>query len=153
MATSSRPGPQVPIWERGDPGQRPRSRPCAATTSCGRRSPSPTPTAWLELLAGAVGRSPSASSPDETWAALGVLSGFLIGAVRREIADRRSGRASDGEFEWRARMAPYLSRMLDTGRFPALRDLIVHRAERDPAGAFDAELAIVLAGLNTSSPR
>jgi AcrR family transcriptional regulator len=103
--------------------------------------------AWLELMTEAVARAPAVRGTGGTWAALGVTNGFLIGAVRREVADRRAARAGDGEPEWQQRMGPYLGRMLDTGRFPALRELITGPAETDPDRSFRDEVELLLAGL------
>jgi AcrR family transcriptional regulator len=103
--------------------------------------------AWMEMLAGAIGQTPTAVSPDAIWAAMGTVNGYLVGAVRREVADRRSGRIGDGRLEWQARMAPYVRRMLETGRYPALRDLIVHRGDPDPDASFGHEVDILLRGL------
>jgi AcrR family transcriptional regulator len=108
--------------------------------------------AWLELMTGAVARAPAVRGTRGTWAALGVVNGFLIGAVRREVADRRAARAGDGEPEWQQRMGPYLGRMLETGRLPALRELITGRDEPDPDRAFADEVEILLAGLAASPP-
>ena len=103
--------------------------------------------AWLELLAGAIGRSPAGGSPDAIWIAMGTVNGYLVGAVRREVADRRTGRTGDGKTEWQARMAPYVRRMLETGRYPVLRDLIGNRGGLDPDAAFSEEVEILLRGL------
>jgi AcrR family transcriptional regulator len=108
--------------------------------------------AWLELLAGAVARAPAVRGAPGAWAALGVTNGFLIGAVRREVADRRAARSGDGEPEWHQRMGPYLSRMLGTGRFPALGELIGGRDEPDADRSFRDEVEILLAGLSASPP-
>jgi AcrR family transcriptional regulator len=108
--------------------------------------------AWLELLTAAVARAPAVRGTRGTWAALGVTNGFLIGAVRREVADRRAARAGDGEPEWQQRMGPYLGRMLETGRFPALRELITGRDEPEPDRSFADEVEILLAGLAASPP-
>jgi AcrR family transcriptional regulator len=103
--------------------------------------------AWLELLAGTLASAPAVRGAQGSWAALGVTNGFLIGAVRREVADRRASRAGDGEPDWQERMGPYLGRMLETGRFPAMRELLAGRDEPDADRSFRDEVEILLAGL------
>lgn len=108
----------------------------------------PNSLAWLEMLAAALRGAPVVTTPGRTWAALGAVNGFFIGAVRREVADRRAGRSGGGTPDWQTRMAPYLRRMLESGRYPTLRDLLAARGARDPDVAFRAEMDVLLAGLD-----
>ncbi|WP_307790306.1 TetR/AcrR family transcriptional regulator [Streptomyces actuosus] len=49
------------------------------------------------------------------------VDAYVIGAVRREIAERRAERATGmDEKRWQASLGPYLERTFATGRFPAL---------------------------------
>ena len=103
--------------------------------------------AWLESLARALSRAPAVTDIETAWVALGAVSGFLVGSLRREIADRRASLTDGGKPEWRTRMAPYVSRMLDTGAFPTVRGLMMWRNDPDPDAAFQAEVNLILAGL------
>jgi len=104
--------------------------------------------AWLELLAAALRRAPVVTDTETAWTALGAVSGFLVGVLRREVADRRTSRADGGRPAWRARMAPYVGRMLDTGAFPTVRDLMTRRTDPHPDAAFQAEVDLILLGLS-----
>lgn len=56
---------------------------------------------------------------DDLQRALGALNAFIVGALRREITERRTARLTGTDVSaWQAALGPYLTRMLDTGRYP-----------------------------------
>ena len=103
--------------------------------------------AWTESTAKALRRAPAVSGTGTARAALGAVDGFLLGALRREVADLRAARPDGDEPGWAARTAPYLDRMLETGRFSTVRTLSTSRREVDRDAVFRAEVDLLLAGL------
>jgi AcrR family transcriptional regulator len=95
---------------------------------------------WLaDLLGGRPALGPNAlAAAEATLAALDGLAGvdtvmravetvnaYLTGAIRREIADLRAERATGlSKPEWQRAHGPHVSRMLATGRFPALARVV-----------------------------
>ncbi len=58
---------------------------------------------------------------DTVMRAVETVSAYLTGAIRREIADLRAERATGlSKRDWQRAQGPHVSRMLATGRFPAL---------------------------------
>ena len=102
---------------------------------------------WTESTAKVLRRAPAVSSRAAARAALGVVEGFLIGALRREVADLRAARPDGDEPGWQARTAPYLDRTLETGRFPTVRKLLAPGREVDRDAVFRTEVDLLLAGL------
>ena len=103
--------------------------------------------AWLESTAEALRRAPAVSGTGTARAALGAVDAFLLGALRREVAELRAARPDGDEPGWHARTAPYLGRMLETGRFPTVRKLLTPGGEVDRDAVFRAEVDLLLAGL------
>ena len=57
--------------------------------------------------------------------AISAVSAYVIGAVRREIAERRAERASGADIkQFQTAFGPYLQRTFATGRFPALATFV-----------------------------
>jgi AcrR family transcriptional regulator len=57
--------------------------------------------------------------------AVAAVNAYVVGAVRREIAERRAERASGMDIkEFQAAFGPYLSRTFATGRYPALATVV-----------------------------
>jgi AcrR family transcriptional regulator len=57
--------------------------------------------------------------------AIAAVSAYVIGAVRKEIAERRAERASGADLrQFQADFGPYLERTFATGRFPALATVV-----------------------------
>ncbi|MEU9022711.1 TetR/AcrR family transcriptional regulator [Actinomadura sp. NPDC048394] len=115
---------------------------------------------WLaDLLGGRPTLGPNALAVGEaTLAALDGLAGldtvaravetvsaYTTGAIRREIANLRAEAATGlSEREWQRASGPYLSRMLDTGRFPALAKFVYECTEVDAEESFATGLEWVL---------
>jgi AcrR family transcriptional regulator len=87
---------------------------------------------------------------DRLMRALQAVNGYVFGAVRHEVVERRVERESGlTESQWRADTGPHLGRMLATGRYPTLAHVIGNASDQDPAEMFDAGLTVLLAGLTT----
>jgi AcrR family transcriptional regulator len=57
--------------------------------------------------------------------AVAAVNAYVVGAVRREIAERRAERASGMDIkQFQAAYGPYLERTFATGRFPALATVV-----------------------------
>ncbi|MEV0114144.1 TetR/AcrR family transcriptional regulator C-terminal domain-containing protein [Streptomyces sp. NPDC050844] len=119
---------------------------------------------WLaDLLGGRPQLGPHALATGETvMAALGdadvdvdaimpvvaAVNAYAIGAVRREIAERRAERATGmDEKRWQASLGPYLERTFATGRFPALATVVRDAAHLDADDTFRMGLDFLLDGI------
>ena len=104
--------------------------------------------AWLELLAEGLSRCPGLDGPPQVRAAIRTVDGFLIGTLRREVAERRGAHAGDGDsWAWSATPDGYLDRAIAAGPYPVLRGLSRPVDRRTPERVFGDELAFVLRGL------
>ncbi|WP_153542287.1 TetR/AcrR family transcriptional regulator [Streptomyces sp. RB17] len=123
---------------------------------------------WLaDLLGGRPQLGPHALATGETVvAALGdvdvdavmpvvaAVSAYVIGAVRREIAERRAERATGmDEKRWQASLGPYLERTFATGRFPALGAVVRDAAHLDADHTFRVGLDFLLDGIEARISR
>jgi len=76
------------------------------------------------------------------------VDAYVIGAIRREIAERRAERASGmDQRQWQATFGPYLVRMFATGRFPALETVVRDAAHHDADETFRIGLNFLLDGI------
>lgn len=123
---------------------------------------------WLaDLLGGRPQLGPHAlASGEAVVAALGdvdvdvvmpvvaAVNAYAIGAVRREIAERRAERATGmDETRWQAALGPYLERAFATGRFPALATVVRDAAHLDADEAFRTGLDFLLDGIEARISR
>jgi AcrR family transcriptional regulator len=100
-----------------------------------------------EATAAAVARAPGRDDPQALRVAVGVLNSYLLGALRREVAELRAGESSGlDKAQWQAALGPYLSRQLATGRLPTI-EMLVRAPDPDAGAAFETELALVLDSL------
>lgn len=82
---------------------------------------------------------------DTVMRAVETVNAYVIGAVRREIANLRAERATGlSERDWQRASGPYLRRMLDTGRFPTVARMVHDGAEIDAEESFATGLEWVL---------
>jgi len=80
--------------------------------------------------------------------AVAAVNAYVVGAVRREIAERRAERASGmDEEQWQSAYGPYLSRIFASGRFPALARVVHDGPHLDADETFRAGLDFVLDGI------
>lgn len=123
---------------------------------------------WLaDLLGGRPQLGPNALASGETVvAALGgvdvdavmpvvaAVNAYAIGAVRREVAERRAERATGmDETRWQASLGPYLERTFATGRFPALATVVRDAAHLDADHTFRIGLDFLLDGIEARISR
>ena len=101
-----------------------------------------------EATAAALDQAPGIHGIDDLQRALGALNAFIIGAVRREVTERRTARATGtDEAAFQASLGPYLTRMLETGRYPTVARLVVDGAHLDAEETFTHNLTTVLDGI------
>ncbi|MFR9721909.1 TetR/AcrR family transcriptional regulator [Streptomyces sp. MS19] len=82
--------------------------------------------------------------------ATAAVNAYVVGAVRREIAERRAERATGTDKEqWQAALGPYLERTFATGRLPALESVVRDGPHPTPDETFDSGLALLLDGIAT----
>lgn len=80
--------------------------------------------------------------------AVAAVNAYVIGAVRREITERRAERASGmDQRQWQAAYGPYLRRTFATGRFPALARVVHDGPHLDADETFRAGLDFLLDGI------
>lgn len=74
-----------------------------------------------------------------------MVSAYLTGAIRREIAILRSERATgQSQEEWQRATGPHLMASLATGRFPTVAKMVYDGTEVDAATSFATGLEWVL---------
>jgi AcrR family transcriptional regulator len=88
---------------------------------------------------------------DTMTGALETLNVYLVGAVRKEIAERRAERASGlDKREWQHKTFPYLARMFATGHYPALEESVRDARHLTAAEVFELGLGYLLDGIEKS---
>ncbi|MFC9501295.1 TetR/AcrR family transcriptional regulator [Streptomyces sp. NPDC056982] len=106
-----------------------------------------------EATAAALSQAPGVRGIDGLQRALGALNAFIIGAVRREVTERRTARSTGtDEATFQAGLGPYLTRMLETGRYPTIARLVIDGAHLNTEETFHHNLTTVLDGI-TGRPR
>jgi len=101
-----------------------------------------------ETTAAALDRAPRVRGIDDLQRALGALDAFIIGAIRKEVTERRTSRSTGtDEAAFQVSLGPYLTRMLDTGRYPTVARLVIDGAHLNAEETFSHNLAIVLDGI------
>ncbi|MEV4598123.1 TetR/AcrR family transcriptional regulator C-terminal domain-containing protein [Amycolatopsis sp. NPDC049253] len=85
---------------------------------------------------------------DDALVAVHAVHSYVTGAVRSEITElRRERESGQDETQWQRASAPYLRRMLATGRYPTLARAVDLGSHPDADTAFDTSLTRVLDGL------
>ncbi|WP_328453410.1 MULTISPECIES: TetR/AcrR family transcriptional regulator [unclassified Amycolatopsis] len=85
---------------------------------------------------------------DDVMPVVDAVNAYVIGAVRREVTERRAERASGmDKAQWQATFGPYLMRAFATGRFPALSTVIHDAAHLDADETFRMGLDFLLDGI------
>jgi len=114
----------------------------------GRPHLGPEELATLEAVLAALHRTPGVDGVDAAWHAANTVDAYVVGAVRKEIAELRAERDSGlDERQWQRAVGPYLERMLATGRYPALAETVRRGATDDPGTVFATGLDHVLDGI------
>ncbi|MEU7611519.1 TetR/AcrR family transcriptional regulator [Micromonospora sp. NPDC049204] len=82
---------------------------------------------------------------DTVLRAVDTVSAYVIGAIRRETANLRAERATGlSKRDWQRAFGPHVTKMLATGRFPALSKAVHDGTEVDPEASFATGLDWVL---------
>ncbi|MEU8017703.1 TetR/AcrR family transcriptional regulator [Micromonospora parva] len=106
-----------------------------------------------EATAAALSKAPAVRDIDDLQRAVGALNAFLVGAVRREVTERRTSRSTGTDLAaFQASLGPYLTRMLKTGRYPTVARLVIDGAHLNAEETFHHNLTTVLDGI-TGQPR
>lgn len=114
----------------------------------GRPQLGPNVLAYLESLLSAVDGSPGFDHIDKAMQALHAVNSYVVGALRSEITEARTERRTgDDEQQWQTANAPYLIRMLKTGKFPALGKVVADATHPGRSVRFTEGLHTVLAGI------
>jgi hypothetical protein len=101
-----------------------------------------------EATAAALSQAPAVRDIGDLQRAVGALNAFVVGAIRREVTERRTARSTGTDVAaFQARLGPYLSRMLETGRYPTIARLVIDGAHLDPEETFHRNLTTVLDGI------
>ncbi|MER7681276.1 TetR/AcrR family transcriptional regulator C-terminal domain-containing protein [Streptomyces sp. NPDC096934] len=91
---------------------------------------------------------------DDIMPMVAAVNAYAIGAVRREIAERRAERATGmDERRWQVALGPYLERTFATGRFPALATVVRDAAHLDADRTFRLGLDFLLDGIEARIAR
>ncbi|MET8832514.1 TetR/AcrR family transcriptional regulator [Micromonospora sp. NPDC004540] len=105
-----------------------------------------------ESTAAALSQAPGVRGIDDLQRAVGALNAFIVGALRREITERRTARSTGTDVSaWQAALGPYLTRMLETGRYPTIARLVLDGAHLNAEETFHHNLITILDGI-TSHP-
>lgn len=117
----------------------------------GRPHLGPNALAHLESTLSILDGVPGFADIDAVMHASFTIGAYVVGAIRGEITERRAERATGmTERQWQDASAPYLERMLATGRFPTLAK-VARDATHPPAEiGFDVGLDHVLAGITAN---
>ncbi|MFJ9836542.1 TetR/AcrR family transcriptional regulator [Streptomyces sp. NPDC101169] len=87
----------------------------------------------------------SVTDVDTAMRATEIVGAYFTGAIRREIANLRAERATGlSKHDWQRASGPYLTRMLATGRFPALAKAVYEGTDIDTEESFETGLEWVL---------
>jgi len=114
----------------------------------GRPHLGPNALAVGESTAAALSQAPGVRDIADLQRAVGTLNAFIIGALRREITERRTARATGiDEPAWQASLGPYLTRQLETGRYPTIARLVIDGAHLDAEETFTRNLTMILDGI------
>jgi AcrR family transcriptional regulator len=114
----------------------------------GRPHLGPNALAYLEAGLGALDAVAGFDGIDAVMQAWGAAQAYTVGAVRAEVADRVAQRVTGlDEAGWQAMTAPYLARVLATGRYPTLEKVVRDGSPDDPDGGFATGLDYVLDGI------
>jgi len=107
-----------------------------------------------EATAAALDLAPSVRDTDDLQRSLGVFNAYLMGALRSEVAGRRTARATaTDEPTWQRAHGPYLQRVFATGKYPTVARLVRDGSHLDPDALFVRNVtAIVDAIAGQTSP-
>ncbi|HVV07663.1 TetR/AcrR family transcriptional regulator [Amycolatopsis sp.] len=118
----------------------------------GRPQLGPNALAYTESLLAGVRAAPGFEDIGAVLAAVGTVHSYVLGAIRVEITELRQERASGlDELRWQREVGPYLERMLATGRFPMLAEVVRDAVHPSRDTAFETGLGQVLRGISSTA--
>jgi AcrR family transcriptional regulator len=118
----------------------------------GRPHLGPNALAVGESTAAALTQAPGVRDVADLQRAVGTLNAFIIGALRIEITERRTARSTGtDERAWQTSLGPYLTRQLETGKYPTIARLVIDGAHLVAEETFHRNLTTILDGI-TSPP-
>jgi AcrR family transcriptional regulator len=107
-----------------------------------------------ESKAAALSQAPGVRGIDDLQRAVGALNAFIIGALRTEVTERRTARSTGTDITtWQAAHGSYLTRLLDTGRYPTIARLVIDGAHLNAEETFHHNLTTILDGITSRRPR
>lgn len=106
---------------------------------------------WLRGLNHALTAvAPLTSDIADAAAAVGLIRDYVRGAVMRELAEKQTQlRTGQTEDQWRAVVAPYLRKVIESGAYPQVSRMI-KAADLGPAEQFSYGLRRILTGIADS---
>lgn len=115
----------------------------------GRPHLGPAALGHMEATLAALRRGPGlGGDPDCLMRAATAVNAYVLGAIGREVAELRAERESGlSEHQWQVAAGPYLTRMLATGRYPTLADVLARASDPTPDTEFATGLNMLLAGI------
>ncbi|MGW1373029.1 TetR/AcrR family transcriptional regulator [Streptomyces sp. NPDC002446] len=118
----------------------------------GRPHLGPHALAHLEAALAALHDAPGFGDIDAVVGAVDSLQAYLIGAIRKEVAELRAERTTGmDERQWQHAAGPYLNRVLATGRYPTLAKFVRDATHPTPDATFDTGLEHLLNGIAARS--
>jgi AcrR family transcriptional regulator len=114
----------------------------------GRPHLGPHALAVSESTAAALSQAPGVRDVDDLQRTMGALNAFLVGALRREVTERRTTRSTGtDQSAFQTSLGPYLTRMFATGRYPTIARLVIDGTHLNAEETFDHNLTTVLDGI------
>jgi AcrR family transcriptional regulator len=102
----------------------------------------------LEASLAALTRSPGFENIDAAMLAYRTVNAYVVGALQLQASELRAEADSGmNEPEWQASAAPYIFRLIETGRFPCLAAVVRDSTNPSPDVLFDQGLDRVLDGI------
>jgi AcrR family transcriptional regulator len=108
----------------------------------------------LETSLAALTRTPGLEDIDAALLAYRTVNAYVIGTLQLEASELRAEADSGmNESEWQTSAAPYIFRIIETGRFPCLARVVRDAANPPPDVLFDQGLDRVLDGIAARLPQ
>lgn len=108
---------------------------------------------WLRGLERALtAAAPLTADVAAAGSVVGLIRDYVRGAVMRELAEKQTRqRTGQTEDEWRADVAPYMIKIMESGAYPRVAALTA-TADLSPAEQFASGLRRILTGIAASHP-
>ena len=120
----------------------------------GRPHQGPNALAHLEASLAAVCGAPGFEAIDTVMQVCMTVNAYVIGAVQSEAAERLAERESGlDKRAWQIASAPYIQRMIATGRFPMIEKVVSDATHPSPDTVFEQGLECILDGIEARLSR